>query len=382
LGGDFKQTAPIAPAIQLPVRGRVDDHTRQWMASLQQSQWFNRNDPNFRHCGFTTFRLTQNQRVLQNPSAAGFIAFARKIGAGIEISNPDNNFEGRVTIPADMQATSMDDLINHVFPPAALRDLKNNLHIIKNNAILVPTNAEAERIEKSILDKIFDREYQFTSYDTPVDEQVDYMMAVNISDRCIENLNGKTPSGFPPHKLHIKKNQIVMLIQNISVENGLCNGTRMRVVEIGQHNILLAHIDGVRAERNETFVLPRIVFTTKEGDLKQTMGTVQWTRYQFPIRPGFVLTINKAQGQTMERVGIALDRSRPFAHGQLYVGVSRVRTRESLKLLLPPKMDSVNNVVQQRIVGQDDVDYARAEWTKEKTNCIICFFYYKLNIEF
>lgn len=369
MGGDFKQTAPIAPAKQLPVRGHVDDHTRQWMASLRQSQWFNRSDSNYHRCKFTTFRLTQNQRVLQNPSAAGFIAFARKIGAGIDISNPDRNFEGRVSIPADMKAINMDDLVNHVFPPTALQDLKNNLHVIKNNAILVPTNVEAERIEKTILDKISDREYVFTSFDHPVDEQVDYMMAVNISDRCIENLNGKTPNGFPPHKLHIKKNQIVMLIQNIAVENGLCNGTRMRVVQVGRHNIILAHIDGVRAERNETFVLPRIVFSTKEGDFKQAMGTVQWVRYQFPIRPGFVLTINKAQGQTMERVGIALDRSRPFAHGQLYVGISRVRARESLRLLLPPGMDSVNNVVQQRIVGQDDVDYAREDWNRERNNC-------------
>ena len=49
----------------------------------------------------------------------------------------------------------------------------------------------------------------------------------------------------------------------------------------------------------------------------------EWTRRQFPIRVAFAMTINKAQGQTLECVGVYL-KSNCFSHGQLYVGSSRV----------------------------------------------------------
>jgi hypothetical protein len=41
-------------------------------------------------------------------------------------------------------------------------------------------------------------------------------------------------------------------------------------------------------------------------------------RRQFPVRLAFCITINKAQGQTLDRVGIYLPEP-IFSHGQLYV---------------------------------------------------------------
>ncbi len=48
-----------------------------------------------------------------------------------------------------------------------------------------------------------------------------------------------------------------------------------------------------------------------------------WSRRQFPVRIAFAMTINKAQGQTLDRVGVYLPDP-CFAHGQLYVAASRV----------------------------------------------------------
>jgi ATP-dependent DNA helicase PIF1 len=49
----------------------------------------------------------------------------------------------------------------------------------------------------------------------------------------------------------------------------------------------------------------------------------QFRRLQFPIRLAFAITINKAQGQSLELCGLDLDTG-CFSHGQLYVACSRV----------------------------------------------------------
>ena len=60
----------------------------------------------------------------------------------------------------------------------------------------------------------------------------------------------------------------------------------------------------------------------------------QFKRFQFPIKVSFVNTINKAQGQTFQYVGIDL-RVDCFSHGQLYVGLSRTGNSENKFILLP-----------------------------------------------
>ena len=48
--------------------------------------------------------------------------------------------------------------------------------------------------------------------------------------------------------------------------------------------------------------------------------SLQFKRLQFPIRLAFAITINKAQGQSLELCGIYLHTD-GFSHGQLYVAV-------------------------------------------------------------
>jgi len=55
-------------------------------------------------------------------------------------------------------------------------------------------------------------------------------------------------------------------------------------------------------------------------------------RVQFPVRVCFCMTINKSQGQSLKVAG--LDLTTPcFAHGQLYVGCSRVGNPANLHIL-------------------------------------------------
>lgn len=54
----------------------------------------------------------------------------------------------------------------------------------------------------------------------------------------------------------------------------------------------------------------------------------------------FAMTINKAQGQTLDYVGIYL-RESIFSHGQFYVALSRAKSFNSIKILIkPPTSDN------------------------------------------
>ena len=78
------------------------------------------------------------------------------------------------------------------------------------------------------------------------------------------------------------------------------------------------------------------------GDFRQIL----FQRQQFPLRPSFSLTINKAQGQSLRVVGLDL-RTSVFTHGMLYVALSRTGKRDNLHILAPN--GTTSNVVYREI---------------------------------
>ncbi|XP_043474478.1 uncharacterized protein LOC122506401 [Leptopilina heterotoma] len=56
-----------------------------------------------------------------------------------------------------------------------------------------------------------------------------------------EYLNTLNPSNFPPYELRLRANCIVMLLRNLSINEGLCNGTRMQVLELS-NNLLRCRV--------------------------------------------------------------------------------------------------------------------------------------------
>ncbi len=92
----------------------------------------------------------------------------------------------------------------------------------------------------------------------------------------------------------------------------------------------------------DTALIPRITLTPPESP----DHPFSFSRRQFPVRLAFALTINKAQGQSAKYVGLDL-RGSVFAHGQLYVGLSRATSSHRIKVLTNPDEEehTVHNVV-------------------------------------
>lgn len=106
-----------------------------------------------------------------------------------------------------------------------------------------------------------------------------------------------------------------MLMRNLDPSNGLCNGTRLMVVDLKSNVILSRFIAG--NNNNKCVIIPRITLTTTSNKFPFELN-----RKQFPIRLCYAMTINKSQGQTLNNIGIYLHND-IFLHGQLYVALSR-----------------------------------------------------------
>ncbi|ETN78459.1 hypothetical protein NECAME_02896 [Necator americanus] len=53
-----------------------------------------------------------------------------------------------------------------------------------------------------------------------------FLLEEGSSDELLEYLNTLEPTGMPPQELLLKKGAVVMLLRNLDVVSGLCNGTQ------------------------------------------------------------------------------------------------------------------------------------------------------------
>jgi hypothetical protein len=83
---------------------------------------------------------------------------------------------------------------------------------------------------------------------------------------------------------------------------GLANGTRFIVVKLMQH-IIDAEI-AIGPDKGRRVFIPRLSIIP--SNTERMPFTLR--RQQFPLRPAFAMTINKAQGQTLQIVGVYLPK--------------------------------------------------------------------------
>jgi hypothetical protein len=150
---------------------------------------------------------------------------------------------------------------------------------------------------------------------------VDVALSIDAALDCeailypIEFLHSITLSGVPDHVVNLKKGAPYLITHNTSPV--LCNGTR--VVYLRRVGKCLEVQISAGANRGEIHYVPRLLLTVSNPAIPFTLR-----RVQFPLMPCWAMTVHKSQGQTLDKVGICFERP-TWAHGLLYVAVSRVR---------------------------------------------------------
>lgn len=188
--------------------------------------------------------------------------------------------------------------------------------------VLTPTNAAVQRVNEAVADRLRGEPQEYLFTDAVQDEDGHAAQFFET-----EVLHSISINGIPPHRLVLKKGAPVMMVRNLNPDAGLCNGTRLRVVELKAHVI---HATVMTGEREGQHVLiPRIIFISDDDNRDFPF---RLRRKQFPVVSAFAMTINKAQGQTVQNLGLYLP-SPCFSYGQLYV-LSRVTSRSKFKALI------------------------------------------------
>ncbi|MDR1679848.1 MAG: helix-turn-helix domain-containing protein [Prevotellaceae bacterium] len=204
-----------------------------------------------------------------------------------------------------LDAASLEALNRRYIPNFAPKDDEGYITLCTHNA-------QAQRINDNKLQKLPAKEKKFTA-----------------------TITGNFPEYSYPteYDLHLKTGAQVMFVKNDpSREKLFFNGKIGKITRMDDDEIVVQCPD----DDNEIIVTP-LVWENIKYTIDQTTGeiseTVEGSFTQFPLKLAWAITIHKSQGLTFERA--IIDAEASFAHGQVYVALSRCKTLEGMVLSSP-----------------------------------------------
>ncbi|XP_071733561.1 uncharacterized protein [Rutidosis leptorrhynchoides] len=216
-GGDFRQ---ILPVIQ---KGKREDIVDAPLNSYYLWDYV------------TVLKLTVNMRLCGIETDANTRSFAQwilDIGNGDVGESEDGVFD--IEIPIDLLITDLDDPIGSIIStiyPDYLFNL-GNPEYYQQRAIHAPTHEVVNIINYRMMMCLDGEERSYLSSDSICASQRD--ADFNSELYTTDFLNNIEVGGLLKHNLRLKIGVPVMLLRNIDQAGGLCNGTRLQIVHIGE----------------------------------------------------------------------------------------------------------------------------------------------------
>lgn len=323
LAGDFRQLLPVI------IKGRRDEVVN---SSINRS-------PLWEHCN--VIQLTKNMRLQKEGLSAEekvemsqFADWILQIGNGTAAATSFgcDDEPSWVQIPEELlipeSENSMDSILDEIY--SNFQDNLHNRQYFRDRAVVAPTNHTVDELNMAMLNKMEGDERSYLSFDSVCRVNTD----TNDEELLYpsEFLNSLDFNGLPPHDLRLKVGAPVILLRNLNQSAGLCNGTRLIILQMTPRVIEAEILTGSKA--GSKCYIPRITLQPSDSKLP-----VRFKRRQFPFRLACAMTINKCQGQTLAKVGVYLPKP-VFTHGQLYVALSRVQNKSGLKILIKSENES------------------------------------------
>jgi len=209
--------------------------------------------------------------------------------------------------------------------------------------------------------------------------------AQGINQRKLAQINGKeyrftacTQGDFPEYsypgeyELVLKEGAQVMFIKNDNSRGKLFYNGKIGIVEkIGKDSIrvkCMGDEDEITVEQAEWQNFKYSINEETEEIQEEVVGSF----IQYPLKLAWAITIHKSQGLTFEKA--IIDANAAFAHGQVYVALSRCKTIDGLVLgskltarsiISDTTVRNFSSDVSKNQPGGDELERSKYEYQKE-----------------